>query len=205
MGAENARVHEEANRKALKGEAVTYEWQVSHNTGDKYFQTTLSPIYNESNEVEGLIGVGRDITDIRIADKALKHSHELMKYIIEHNQNTVAIFDRNMNYVYVSQRFLNENFVPVIDIIGQNHYALFPDLPERWKTAHQDALNGIVSRNDEDNLIRENGKVDWIRWECRPWYGADGSVGGIILYTEVITEKKKKEEEIKRLMSSSKF
>ncbi|MCA1743127.1 MAG: response regulator, partial [Desulfovibrionales bacterium] len=35
--------------------------------------------------------------------------------------------------------------------------------------------------------------VEWTRWECRPWYEQDESVGGIIIYTEVITARKKVE------------
>jgi PAS domain S-box-containing protein len=40
--------------------------------------------------------------------------------------------------------------------------------------------------------------VDWTRWECRPWYEANGSIGGIIIYTEVITERKKVEDALRK-------
>jgi PAS domain-containing protein len=39
--------------------------------------------------------------------------------------------------------------------------------------------------------------VDWTRWECSPWNESDGSIGGIIIYTEVITKRKKIEESLK--------
>ncbi|MEI7989910.1 MAG: PAS domain S-box protein, partial [Chloroflexota bacterium] len=32
--------------------------------------------------------------------------------------------------------------------------------------------------------------------KCRPWHEADGSIGGIIIYTEVITERKQAEESL---------
>ena len=32
--------------------------------------------------------------------------------------------------------------------------------------------------------------IDWVRWEIRPWHQADGVIGGIIMFTEVITERK---------------
>ncbi|NLF36886.1 MAG: diguanylate cyclase, partial [Clostridiaceae bacterium] len=45
--------------------------------------------------------------------------------------------------------------------------------------------------------VREDGSFEWTRWECRPWYEYDGTIGGIIVYTEVITEHVKLLEELK--------
>ena len=50
---------------------------------------------------------------------------------------------------------------------------------------------------EDDPYERDDGSVDWTRWECRPWHEADGSIGGIIIYTEVITERKRVEEALR--------
>jgi PAS domain S-box-containing protein len=39
--------------------------------------------------------------------------------------------------------------------------------------------------------------VEWTRWECRPWYEADGNIGGIIVYTEIITQQVEYEEKLR--------
>jgi len=101
----------------------------------------------------------------------------------------VAVHDRDLNYLYVSQRYLNEYKIKDKDIIGKHHYDVFPDLPQKWRDVHQKALKGEISSAEKDAYIKEDGTVDWTRWECRPWYEADGSIGGIIIYTEVITER----------------
>ncbi|MDI6402561.1 PAS domain S-box protein, partial [Balneolaceae bacterium ANBcel3] len=199
LGAEDAEVHEKANARALKGEMVSYEWTITKDSDIVYYQTTLSPIYNDKKEVEGLVGVGRDITEIRKAEKALYHSYELMQYIIEHDQSAVAVHDKDLNYIYVSQRYLRDYRVKEQDIIGKHHYEVFPDIPEKWRKVHQRALEGEVLNSEEDYFLREDGTHDWTRWECRPWYETDGSVGGIVLYTEVINDRKQKELEIKKL------
>lgn len=159
-------------------------------------------IYSSKVEIEGkdyLHSIIHDVTEQLKAEEALFHSHELMKYIIEHNKSAVAVHDKNLNYVYVSQRYLNDYRITDKNIIGKHHYEVFPDLPEKWRKVHRKALRGIVSRADDDIFYREDGTVDWTRWECRPWYEADGSIGGIIIYTEVINEQKRKEEEIRKL------
>lgn len=62
FGEENGRVHEEAIEKALKGEVVTYEWNLLHNQERRYFQTVLSPMYDQQGLVMGVSGLGRDIS-----------------------------------------------------------------------------------------------------------------------------------------------
>lgn len=52
-----------------------------------------------------------------------------------------------------------------------------------------------MKKNDSQD---EDGSVVWTRWECRPWHEADGSIGGIIVYTEVITERKNAEIELRQ-------
>jgi PAS domain S-box-containing protein len=144
-----------------------------------------------------IFGFHRDITERLRTETALSHSHKLMRYIIEHNRSAVAVHDRNMNYIYVSQRYLDDYKVKEQNIIGKHHYEVFPDLPQKWREVHQRVLKGEVLSAEDDPYIREDGAVDWTRWECRPWYESDDSIGGLIVYTEIITERKRTEEALK--------
>ena len=142
-------------------------------------------------------GIIIDINDRKRAEAALDHSHRLMRYIIEHNRSAIAVHDRDMRYVYVSRRYLDDYKVKEKDVIGRHHYDVFPDLPQKWREVHRKALAGEISSAEDDPYERDDGSVDWTRWECRPWYEADGSIGGIIIYTEVITERKRVEEALR--------
>jgi two-component system, cell cycle sensor histidine kinase and response regulator CckA len=129
-----------------------------------------------------------------IAENKLTHSRDLMQFIISHAQSAIAVHDRDMKYIYVSEQYLSQYKVKEKDVIGKHHYDVFPDLPQKWRDVHQRVLAGAVESQDEDPYVREDGSVDWTRWDCRPWYEADGSIGGLIVYTEVITERKRREE-----------
>ena len=139
----------------------------------------------------------RDITESKRIKEELIHSHDLLDYIIAHARSAIAVHDKNMNYVYVSDRYLKDYNVKEKNIIGKHHYEVFPDIPQKWRDVHQRVLAGEVLSTEEDSFLREDGSTDWTRWECRPWYESDGSIGGLILYTEVITERKRQEEEMR--------
>jgi light-regulated signal transduction histidine kinase (bacteriophytochrome) len=51
-----------------------------------------------------------------------------------------------------------------------------------------------VERCEEDPFPDPNGSIDWLRWEVRPWRKFDDSIGGIIIFSEIITERKRAEE-----------
>ena len=157
-----------------------------------------APIRDARGEVVGIMGAIEDITDRKRAAEELEHGRDLMRYIIEHMRSAVAIHDRDLNYVYVSQRYRQEYDLEGVDIIGRHHYEVFPDLPQKWRDAHQRALAGEVVGEDLDRFVRPDGSEEWTRWECRPWYAPDGSIGGIVIYTEMITEAKQTEEALRR-------
>ncbi len=143
-------------------------------------------------------GIISDITERKQAEEKIAHFHDLMQYIIEHNNSAVAVHDRDLRYIYVSQRYLDEYGLKEKNIIGRHHYEVFPDLPQKWRDAHQKALAGEISTADRDVYTREDSTKIWTRWECRPWYQADGTIGGIIIYTEDITDRIKAEERLQQ-------
>jgi len=149
-------------------------------------ETSGSPIvYGE----DGALVFVRDITERKAAERALAHSYELLRYIIEYDRSAIAVYDRDMRYLYASRRFANDYRLDTEDLVGRSHYDVFPEVPERWKDVHRRALAGETLGAEEDMFVRLDGAVDWVSWECRPWYTTDGSIGGIILYSEVVTER----------------
>jgi PAS domain S-box-containing protein len=131
-----------------------------------------------------------------IAESVLRRSETLLKLFVHHAPAAIAMFDRDMRYIVASQRFLDDYRIGG-DIVGRTHYEVFPEIPERWRLLHQRALAGEVLRAQEDPFPRADGRLDWVRWEIRPWHGEDGQIGGIMLFTEDITERKRAEEALR--------
>jgi PAS domain S-box-containing protein len=103
------------------------------------------------------------------------------------------MFDRDMRYLQVSDRWCADYGVDVSQILGRSHYEVFPDMPDRWKQVHGRALEGETLRTDEDRWDREGGTT-WIRWEVRPWLNLERLPGGILIFAEDITHRKRAEQ-----------
>ncbi len=154
-------------------------------------------VVDERGHISGHFGVRRDITS-RVEDQqALEHSQRLMQHIIEHNTSAVAVFDRFMNYIYVSEQFKIDYNLQDQDVIGTNHYETSPNIPFELRQIHQRVLKGEIISNDHQTFVDAYGKVQHSRWECRPWRDVDDEIGGIILYAEIITKQKEQEQIIK--------
>lgn len=109
---------------------------------------------------------------------------------IEHTPTAIAMFDNDLRYLAVSEKWRIDYHLEGIDLIGKSHYEVFPEISEEWKAVHRECLKGKSIRKDEDPFVRFNGTIQWIKWEVKPWFTDDGSTGGLIMFTEDITEKK---------------
>ncbi len=66
LGPDAAEAHETAIEAAFSGQQrVLYEWSAPDAAGERFFQTSLSPIRSPEGAVTGVVGVGRDITGQR--------------------------------------------------------------------------------------------------------------------------------------------
>ena len=156
----------------------------------------VRPWLQGDGSVGGIIIFSEDITEQKKADAALRESRELLRLFIEHAPAALAMFDREMRYLAASQHWFESYSLVGKEILGQFHYDIFPDIPERWREAHRRGLAGETLRADDDRFERADGRVQWIKWEVRPWLTGDGAVGGIVLFAEDVTSHKQAEERL---------
>jgi PAS domain S-box-containing protein len=135
------------------------------------------------------------------AEEAMRQSEERLRLFIEHAPAALAMFDREMRYLSVSRRWLRDYGLEGRDVYGISYYALSPEIPDRWREIHRRGLAGDVVQADEDSFQRADGSMQWLRWEVRPWQDASGQVGGIVIFSEDITDGKRAEQALRQTMT----
>jgi len=178
-------------------QSATY--RVQKKNGEWRWLETMGQPFRASDGSIHLIAVARDITERKRAEEALKRSEQVLRLFVEHSPAFIAMFDREMNYIAASRRYLIDYRLGEQDLTGRSHYEILPEIPNRWKEIHQRCLQGAVEKADEDPFIREDGTTDWVRWEMRPWYEDSGKIGGIIPFSEVVTQYKQAQDQLRLL------
>jgi len=112
----------------------------------------------------------------------------------------IAIFDREMRYLAVSRRFAADNGMPGEPFVGRSHYELFPNIPDHWRQIHR----RVIEQGDEfshrgEPFPSDDSAPQWIRWAMKPWRKDGTTIGGAVLYVEVINRQR---EESIRLHSA---
>ena len=153
---------------------------------------TVVPLRDERGRVVGTVGTARDLSLRRAAERALRRNQRQLDELLRHAPAAIAILDRDLRYVATSDRWLSDfQFPEDIDLSGRSHLEHFPNLPRRWREAYRRCLTGAIERADADAFTRADGTEQYLRWECRPWLEVDGSIGGIAVYAEVITDQRR--------------
>lgn len=130
-------------------------------------------------------------------NEAIQKNERVLRLFVEHSPASIAMFDNNMLYLAASHRFLLDYNLGDQNLIGRSHYEVFPEISERWKEFHRRGLAGETMKESNDPFPRADGTIDWVRWEIRPWYESETQIGGIILFSEVITSQIEDREALK--------
>lgn len=129
-------------------------------------------------------------------DRLESNPESLLQQFIENTPAAIAMFDRQMRYLVVSRRWLTDYGLGE-NIIGQSHYDVFP-LFDGWDAAKIDrrhkiytaCLTGNGEICTEEQWVRADGTIDWLKWEIQTWIAESGEIGGLIMFVEIITERK---------------
>ena len=122
-----------------------------------------------------------------------------------HAPTSVALFDINMRYLSASPTWGREFGLNTSnDLIGKSHYNVFPGQPSHWRKRYQECLSGTAYTGRDEHITGVDGRCAWITMNIVPWNKLDHSIGGIIIYTNVVTEKRKSEDNLKKMVENLK-
>ena len=186
----------EMHQAVIKGCSRMLQFEIIGLQGTRrWMETYAAPFQNPITGRTEQLAVTHDVTERKRAEQSLLQTRDLLTSFVENTPAAVAMLDRELRYVAVSRRWLTDYRLGDEPLMGRRHYDVFPEIQDmkEWQDIHQRCLSGSVERREEDRFVRADGSEDWLRWEVRPWHDITGEIGGIIIFTEVITERKQAE------------
>ena len=186
---DRARVRETFDRCYRADEPYDIEYRIRLADGEFHWVQSVGRAVVDADGHKRMRGVMQNIDARKQAEEAVQQRERQLLAFIEQAPVGIAMFDRDMRYLAVSERFLIDIGFSRDEVIGRVHYDVTPDLPERWRDIHRRAQNGEGARGEADRFERGDGRVDWVDWEVRPWLAPDGTIGGILLFAEYVTAR----------------
>ena len=126
----------------------------------------------------------------------VQRSRDQIADMIKNVPASIAICDRRMRYMMVSDRWYADFKIASKSVLGESHYDVFPLIPQEWVSILSACMRDRTSATGEGGIVLKNDRTLWMRWDIRPWYELDGKFGGLIMATEIITERKQAEIEL---------
>lgn len=117
--------------------------------------------------------------------------------LLTHLPMAVALTDRNLRVRYVNPRWLSDYQLAPETVLGVPLGDLFPTWADDWARIRAVCLAGGHHRDGEVPLQRGGAPVDWVKREARPWLTPDGNIGGLMVFTEIVTERKRAQDDLR--------
>ena len=98
----------------------------------------------------------------------------------------MAIFDHDVRFLAVNDRWIQDYGLANQQIEGQHFYDVMPDAARRWQGVIDSCLETREVISAIDTFARRDGQAVRMRWSLKPW-GEDASQpSGVVMTTEIL-------------------
>lgn len=186
------------NRAIQQGIAFDEELQLLRNDGATIWVRVKGIPEFEDDICKRVFGIIQDIDAFKKMFLEVTRKEAIMQSFATDVPVPLAMFDKDLNYVAVSSRWRKEFSMNNVDLIGNNLFAISPNIPGDRKEIYKNALLGETYING-DFTLKIEGKEEIQHYDLKvgPWYLTKDEVGGIIISVQNITNAVKITEELK--------
>jgi two-component system NtrC family sensor kinase len=178
-----------------------FPWKIIRKDGTQGFtETSVSPLRNDNGEIIGFRGTGRDITERKKMEEALRQSEERYRTILEETGD--GYFETGLagNFTFVNDVQARLLGYSREEMSGMNFRTFTPE--EKVKVVFE-AYNRIYKtgeplRDFVDEVIRKDGSHGFAETSAFPIRNDKGEIIGFRGVRRDITERKKMEEALKQ-------
>jgi len=165
--------------------------------GKRWISTTRAPIQERSGGASALVGVSRDVTGQKQAERALQQSEEKYRRMVETAAEGVWIFDDLLHTTFVNSRMAAMLGLKPDDMIGRPVSDFMPAEEAGNQLVHFAPVDSI-ERSATLRLKKLDGKTVWAILSSSPMLDQNGRRTGTLAMLTDITERKELEDQLRQ-------
>jgi len=190
------------DRKAMAAGKPTAneEWITFADDGHRaYLETIKTPMYESDGKLIGILGIGRDFTDRKMAEDALSSSEVRLRTLLHSSPDLILIKDTRGVYLGCNSMFERYFGAKEADIIGKTDYDFVDkELADFFcENDHKAMEAGRPIRNAEWITFADDGHSAYLDTIKAPLYDSNGTLIGMMGIGRDISEHKKAEDALK--------
>lgn len=112
---------------------------------------------------------------------------ELLKRFLETSPVAVALFDRQMRYLYANRRWLDNLSIEPDNWLGRSHYECCPQSMSLTPEQIERCLTGKHETWKEQHILPDTTPI-LVQWDIQPWTTESEEIEGLIVWREVIAQ-----------------
>ena len=168
----------------------------------KHRKVTIVPLINEDKQLNAIAGIYANLDIINEKDKIIEEKENVLKVVMETLPGMIFYKDKEGKYVYANKEFDDfYNGKGIDKLIGKTNFEIHSskELAVKYTKEDTEVLQKKWSIKTETILQSEDGKDIYTEAVKVPVIDKKNDVVGVVGLILDVTEKKKSEEELKRI------
>ncbi|MBQ1698112.1 MAG: PAS domain-containing protein, partial [Bacteroidales bacterium] len=158
--------------------------------GDVWMQTTVTPVFDQNNEISMMVLVCSDITELRETTKKLEHSNRELKMlsaVASMTSNSIFITNYEGDIIWFNDAFTRNTGI-TLDEIRSNPILASSAMPLATKRAYEKVIRTKQPEEYTTQITHVEGMGIWVQVAVTPILDEDDDISMIVWVNTNITE-----------------